>query len=215
MAGERARDNEPYLTIQALQRMPYYLHCLEEAKAEGINTISATSIANKLQLNDVLVRKDISAVASAKGKPKAGFPVDMLIRDIENYMGCNDRKEAVIAGAGSLGTALLRNSEFEEYGLSIAAAFDVRPELIGKTINNIPVYEDDELEAFCREREIQLGVITAPPEAAQKIADAMVRGGIKAIWNFALVKLAVPEGILVQNENLASSLAMLSHHISR
>lgn len=215
MSVKNTRDNESFLTIQALQRMPYYLHCLEEAKAEGIKTISATSIANKLQLNDVLVRKDIGAVASAKGKPKAGFPVDMLIRDIENYMGCNDRKQAVIAGAGSLGTALLRNDEFEEYGLSIAAAFDVRESLIGTKINGIPVYADSELEAFCLKNEIRLGVITAPQDSAQKIADAMVRGGIRAIWNFALVKLTVPEGILVQNENLASSLAMLSHHISK
>lgn len=215
MSVKNTRENESFLTIQALQRMPYYLHCLEEAKAEGTETISATSIANKLQLNDVLVRKDIGAVASVRGKPKAGFPVDMLIRDIENYMGCNDRKQAVIAGAGSLGTALLRNDEFEEYGLSIAAAFDVRREIIGTKINGIPVYADSELEAFCQSREIRLGIITAPHDSAQKIADMMVRGGIRAIWNFALIKLSVPEGILVQNENLASSLAMLSHHISK
>lgn len=215
MSVKNTGENETFLTIQALQRMPYYLHCLEEAKAEGVKTISATSIANKLQLNDVLVRKDIGAVASVRGKPKAGFPVDTLISDIETYMGCRDRKEAIIAGAGSLGTALLRNDEFEEYGLSIAAAFDVRPELVGTKINGIPVYADSELTPFCLERGIRLGVITAPKDSAQKIADAMVSGGIKAIWNFALIKLTVPEGILVQNENLASSLAMLSHHISR
>ena len=185
MSVKNTGENETFLTIQALQRMPYYLHCLEEAKAEGVKTISATSIANKLQLNDVLVRKDIGAVAS------------------------------VIAGAGSLGTALLRNDEFEEYGLSIAAAFDVRPELVGTKINGIPVCADSELTEFCLERGIRLGVITAPKDSAQKIADAMVSGGIRAIWNFALIKLTVPEGIMVQNENLASSLAMLSHHISK
>ena len=59
MSVKNTRENESFLTIQALQRMPYYLHCLEEAKAEGTETISATSIANKLPLNDVLVRKDI------------------------------------------------------------------------------------------------------------------------------------------------------------
>ena len=211
----KSKDSEPYLTIQALQRMPYYLHCLEEAKAEGVKTISATAIAAKLELNDVLVRKDIGTVASRQGKPKAGFPVDMLIADIERYLGCRERKQAVIAGAGSLGTALLKNSEFEEYGLFITAAFDVREELIGTEINGIPVLADSALEDFCRDNGIRMGIITAPKEAAQKIADAMVRGGVQAIWNFALLKLTVPEGILVQNENLASSLAMLSRHISR
>ncbi|MCR5295735.1 MAG: redox-sensing transcriptional repressor Rex [Lachnospiraceae bacterium] len=213
MAEKKSKETEAYLTIQALQRMPYYLHCLEQARDEGILVMSATSIANTLGLGDVLVRKDIGAVSTMKGKPKAGFQVNELIEDIQNYMGCNDRKSAVIAGAGSLGTALLRNDEFEEYGLFISAAFDIRPELIGTAVAGIPVYHVDEMEAFCRKEGIRLGIITTPLGAAQGAADSLVRGGIRAIWNFALVNLAVPEGILVQNENLASSLAMLSHHI--
>ena len=71
------------------------------------------------------------------------------------------------------------------------------------------------MEPFCREHGIPIGIITAPMDAAQEIADALVRRGIRAIWNFALVRLNVPEGVLVQNENLASSLAMLSHHITK
>ena len=122
------------ITVQALQRMPYYLHCLEQARDNGIKTISATSIANELKLNDVLVRKDIAAVSSTQGKPKAGFPVDELILDIIDYMGYNDKKDAIIVGAGSLGRALLGNHEFEGYGLSLVAAFDIKPELIGKEI---------------------------------------------------------------------------------
>lgn len=203
------------LTIQALQRMPYYLHCLEKAQSRGETTISATSIANELKLNDVLVRKDIAAVCSTKGKPKSGFPVDELICDIEDYMGINDRKEAIIVGAGSLGRALLGNREFEEYGLSISAAFDINKNITGKTVNNIPILDLSEMESFCREHKIPIGIITTPFEAAQDIADSMVRCGIRAIWNFALIRLNVPEGVLVQNENLASSLAMLSHHISK
>ena len=188
---KKTSEKEVYLTIQALQRMPYYLHCLEKAEEEGIQTISATSIANELKLNDVLVRKDIAAVSSTQGKPKSGFQVEGLIRDIKEYMGYNDHKDAVIVGAGSLGRALLGSSEFEQCGLSITAAFD------------------------CRENGILIGIITTPMEEAQKVADVLVRAGVSAIWNFALLRLNVPEGVLVQNENLASSLAMLSHHINQ
>ena len=215
MDRKNTGDKADALTIQALQRMPYYLHCLEKAKAKGETTISATSIANELKLNDVLVRKDIAAVCSTKGKPKSGFPVDELISDIEDYMGINDRKEAIIVGAGSLGRALLGNREFEEYGLSITAAFDINKDITGRTVNNIPILDLSEMEPFCREHGIPIGIITAPMDAAQEIADALVRCGIRAIWNFALVRLNVPEGVLVQNENLASSLAMLSHHITK
>ena len=150
MDRKNTGDKADTLTIQALQRMPYYLHCLEKAKAKGETTISATSIANELKLNDVLVRKDIAAVCSTKGKPKSGFPVDELISDIEDYMGINDRKEAIIVGAGSLGRALLGNREFEEYGLSITAAFDTNSDITGKTVNNIPIFDISEMEPFCR-----------------------------------------------------------------
>ncbi len=203
------------ITIQALQRMPYYLHCLEQARDNGIKTISATAIANELMLNDVLVRKDIAAVSSTQGKPKSGFPVDDLILDIIDYMGCNDKKEAIVVGAGSLGRALLGNHEFKEYGLTLVAAFDIKPELIGREISGIPVLDASEMEDFCSSRRIPIGIITTPADVAQSIADSLCRAGIMAIWNFALIRLNVPDEVLVQNENLASSLAMLSHHISK
>ena len=174
---KKTSEKEVYLTIQALQRMPYYLHCLEKAEEDGIQTISATSIANELKLNDVLVRKDIAAVSSTQGKPKSGFQVEGLIRDIKEYMGYNDHKDAVIVGAGSLGRALLGNSEFEQYGLSITAAFDTSKDLIGTAISGIKVLPFEELESYCAENGILIGIITTPM--------------------------------------VASSLAMLSHHINR
>ena len=202
-----------YLTIQTLQRMPYYLQYLKKAKAEGRTDVSASAIAAELQLNDVLVRKDIAAVSSTGGRPKAGFNVCTLIRDIEQYMGYHTTKETVLVGAGSLGKALLRNREFDMYGLKIVAAFDVRRSLIHKKINGVEVYSLAKLKNFCLRQNIQIGIITVPAEAAQDVANRLVDGGIQAIWNFAFVKLQVPEHVLVQNEDLASSLAMLSQHL--
>lgn len=210
MEEKRKANSDRYLTMQAMQRMPYYLDCLEKAEARGIQTISATSIAAELQLNDVLVRKDIAAVSTKRGKPKAGFAVPELIADMKHYMGMNEIKDAVIAGAGSLGTALLCNSEFEKYGFRIKAAFDTDETLIGTEINGVPVYPAASLETYCRENSIPIGIITTPKTVAQKTADMFIRGGVRAIWNFALLILDVPEGIHVQNENLASSLAVLS-----
>ncbi len=202
-----------YLTMQALQRMPYYLQYCNRAKEEGKTHISAASMAKALQLNDVLVRKDVAAISTTGGKPKAGFPVDQLIYDIESYMGYHTTKEAVLVGVGSLGKALLRNKEFEMYGLKIVAAFDTRRSVIHKQINGIEIYSAAKLKDFCLKRNIQIGIITVPSGAAQEVSEKMVDGGIQAIWNFALVKLIVPDGVLVQNEDLASSLAMLSQHL--
>ena len=46
------------------------------------------------------------------------------------------------------------------------------------------------------------------------MCDLLIRNGIKAIWNFAPTHLDVPPQILVQNENMATSLAVLSKHLS-
>lgn len=193
--------------------MPYYLQYLKSARDTGRKEVSAASIAGALGLNDVLVRKDIAAVSSKQGRPKAGFEVETLIDDIETYMGYHNVKEAVLVGAGSLGTALLKNHEFEMYGLKIVAAFDIKRSLIHKQIGGIEVMSAAQLGRFCRHHSIQIGIITVPPSAAQGVADQLTEAGIRAIWNFALVKLSVPQHVLVQNEDLASSLAMLSQHL--
>ena len=58
-----------------------------------------------------------------------------------------------------------------------------------------------------------MGIITVPAEYAQQVCDRMIACGIKAIWNFAPAHLDVPDNILVQNENMATSLAVLSMHL--
>lgn len=208
------KDRNAYLTMQALQRMPYYWQYLQQAKEEGRTTVSAAAMAQELQLNDVLVRKDIAAVSSIKGRPKAGFQVDTLLVDIERYMGYRNKKEAVLVGVGSLGKALLNNKEFEVYGFKIVAAFDIRRSLFHKYVNGVEILSINKMKEFCLKHQVQIGIITVPNEAAQQVADQMVAGGIQAIWNFALVKLHVPSNVLVQNEDLASSLAMLSQHLT-
>jgi len=201
------------LTVQALQRMPYYLQCLRKVKENGIQIVSATAIANELNLNDVLVRKDISMICTTKGKPKTGFIVDELIENIEDYLGYNNTMDAILVGVGSLGKALLGNSEFNKFGLNIIAAFDIDEDIINQIICGKKVFAIEKLQNLCERMHIHIGIITVPAEFAQEVADKFVNSGIKAIWNFALIKLSVPEDVLVQNENLAASLAVLSQHL--
>ena len=67
---------------------------------------------------------------------------------------------------------------------------------------------------FCSEHNIELGIITVGEGSAQEVCNQMVAVGIKAIWNFAPCKLQVPDGIILQNENLALSLAHLRNRLS-
>lgn len=198
------------ISKHTLQRLPMYLSYIKGLPEDAPKNISATTIAEALQLNDVQVRKDLASVSSS-GKPKVGYNVKDLIAELEAFLGYNDIDNAVIVGAGSLGKALLNYSGFKAYGLNIIAAFDLceePSEFQGKTV--FPIAQ---LESFCRKVNIHIGIITVPASSAQEICDLLVNSGIRAIWNFAPVHLVVPDGILVQNENMASSLALLSNHL--
>ena len=194
-----------------LKRLPGYVSYLKSIGPEGSPYISATALAHALGMGEVQVRKDLALVSDG-GRPKIGYLRESLIEDIEQFLGYDNTTDAVLIGAGKLGQALLGYSGFEAYGLNILAAFDVNPAL-DKTDEGKPVYPISELEAFCKTNKVLMGIITVPATHAQEVCDALIACGIKAIWNFAPIHLDVPDNILVQNENMATSLAVLSMHL--
>ena len=207
--------NNYTVTTQALCRMPYYIQQLRVLRSENIEIVSAPRIAELLNLNEVQVRKDFAAVSSTKGKPKAGFSVADLINNMEELLGYHNTDDAVLVGVGSLAHAILVNEGYKNYGLNIVAAFDSNVEYIGTEINGIKILAADKISNLCRRMKIHIGIITVPAEQAQIVCDQLVAGGVLAIWNFASVHLSVPDYILVQNENLAASFAMLSKHLKK
>ncbi|MBQ3588349.1 MAG: redox-sensing transcriptional repressor Rex [Oscillospiraceae bacterium] len=196
------------ISKRTLSRLPVYLSLLQEKQREGVEYISATTISNLLGLNHVQVRKDLSCASSA-GRPKIGYEISVLIRDLQEFLDYNNKKFAVIIGAGDLGKALLGYDGFRSYGLDIVAAFDINPGLRGTYVKNKPIYPVDELAGFVSQNDVHIAIITTPAYTAQDICDKLVKNGIKAIWNFAPTSLNVPRGVIVQNENMATSLAVL------
>lgn len=201
------------MSTQALRRMPYYLHYLKQLKSEGVEIIASPTIASDLSLNEVQVRKDFAAISSNKGKPKAGFNIGDLIHNMELLLGYHNVKDAVLVGAGSLGKALLSYKGFESLGMNIVTAFDNKEDLIGQDFNGKKILSSDKISSVCRRLNIHIGIITVPADSAQMVCDQLVAGGILAIWNFSPIHLMVPNDIMVQNENMAASLAILSKHL--
>jgi redox-sensing transcriptional repressor len=193
----------------SLRRLPLYHHYLVEMQAKGITRVSTSVIGRELNLVPVQVRKDLQYTGIV-GKPKTGYEVGELIQSIELFLGWNNVNEAFLVGAGNLGTALLGHERFSRFGLRIVAAFDTDPSKIGTWIHDKAVLPLDKLPDLAQRMGVHLGILTAPAEVAQTIADRMVEAGIQAIWNFAPVRLRVPERIFVHNEDLYSSLASLS-----
>nr|MBQ8245192.1 redox-sensing transcriptional repressor Rex [Oscillospiraceae bacterium] len=199
------------ISQSVLKRLPGYLAYLKNMPESAPLHISATALANALGMGEVQVRKDLAMVSDG-GRPKIGYLRESLIEDIEQFLGYDNTTDAVLIGPGKLGQALMAYKGFDEYGLNILAAFDARPKS-DRTVEGKPIHHISDLTKFCRTHKVLMGIITVPAEAAQEVADLLIAGGIKAIWNFAPTHLDVPSNILVQNENMATSLAVLSVHL--
>jgi len=202
-----ARDKISF--TPSIRRLPSYLSIIKVAHEAGDEYISGTVIAFELNLEPIQVRKDL-AITGIVGKPKRGYPVVALIEAIERFLGWHRRVEAVLIGAGNLGSALTGFPMFREHGLMVLAAFDSDPAKLGRSIRGTPVFGMDSLDAFLGDRAIDCAILTVSPGSAQAVADRLVSSGIRAIWNFTNVKLKLPPRVVVQNEDLSSGYAMLS-----
>jgi redox-sensing transcriptional repressor len=201
------------ISRKTLERLPVYHHYLDKKQQKEMEWISAPSIAMELQLNEVQVRKDLAMVTKTAGKPKAGYQINQLIEDIEEFLGYHNSNQAVLAGVGSLGKALLSYKGFEQYGVEIIMAFDSDGRKVNTKIGGKVVLPMEKMDNLCRRMNIHIGIITVPAENAQEVCNHLVESGVKAIWNFAPVHLSVPDHVLVQNENMAVSLAALSKYL--
>jgi redox-sensing transcriptional repressor len=193
----------------SLRRLPVYYRSLQQMRAAGASQVSCADLARQLGLDPTQVRKDIE-MTGIVGKPRVGYPLPELIRWIENFLGWNRPKQAVLVGAGSLGTAMLGYERFRTHGMEVVAIFDIDPEKIGRQIHGKEVQPLMFLPDVVRQKNAILGLIATPAAAAQAVADLMVSGGIRAIWNFAPAHLKVPDGVILQYEDLYHSLASLS-----
>ena len=196
-----------------LERLPLYLHYLNGKETEGVINISSAAIAKGVKLGEVQVRKDLQAVSGA-GKPKIGYNKEELIAHLSAAIRHGEEIVAVVVGAGKMGKALLSFEGFGEYGVKIAAAFDNDDEKTGEYYGK-PILKIERLVDFVKENDVRIGIITVPERYAQKSCDMLVESGVKAIWNFAPTRLNVPSEIVLRNENLAASLAVVSLNLKR
>ena len=193
-----------------LKRLPGYLSYLKSIPEDASPYISATGLANALVMGEVQVRKDLATVSNG-GRPKIGYLREGLIEDISQFLGYDNTTDAILVGAGKLGQALLGYTGFTAYGLNVLAAFDIQPSTT--MVDGKNIYPMEQLETFCRHNKVLMAIITVPVQNAQSVCNRLIQCGIKAVWNFAPTHLDVPSGILVQNENMATSLAVLSMHL--
>lgn len=196
----------------ALKRLPWYLAYAKLARGNGETHLSSTQIAQQIGVDASLVAKDFSFV-SLSGKTRVGYDVDVLIDALDRFLGFSNEHRAFLFGAGSLGSSLMHDDGLLQYGLKLEAAFDIKPQVVGTYVNHIPIQHVGRFFELQEQMQVRIGVLTVPVEQAQEVADMMIAGGIRAIWNFTPYRIRVPQHIVVQNTSVYSHLAVIFNRL--
>lgn len=208
------RQAPPSKTSKAtIDRLPLYFRTLRLAQDEGIDIISSEELGRRLGITPEQIRKDLASFGQF-GKKGVGYYVNELKRNVGDILGLNRHWNIAIVGIGHLGVALANFQNFVTLGFNLVALFDQDPNVIGTRVNHVKVEDTKNLKRIVKERRIQIGIIAVPAAFAQEVADQLVDAGLRGIWNFAPVKIEVPDTIKIVNEDLSIGLSSLSYHIT-
>ena len=196
-----------------IRRLPRYYRHLSDLQLAGVVRISSSALGKSMGLTASQIRQDLSCFGEF-GQQGYGYNVESLKGEIADILGMNRGHTAIILGAGNLGRALIENFHFHQSGFQLTAAFDVSPQVVGRTLSGVQVLHVDTLEDYLAQHPTGVGVLTVPHSAAAEMADRLVAGGVKGIWNFTNTELRVSDTIMVENVHFADSLLTLSYMIS-
>lgn len=198
------------ISDSAVRRLALYLRLLRELRRQGVELVSSRELADRTGATSAQVRKDLSLFGSF-GKRGRGYQVDELAETLEEILGLGRVWRVCVVGVGKIGAALLGYRDLARRGFEIVAAFDVEEEKIGRPVFGIPVSSMEELERVVRDRDVEIGIIATPPEAAEEVAGRLARAGVGAVLNFAPVELSPPGEMPVRTMDVVLELEGLSY----
>jgi len=197
----------------SIQRLSIYLQVLENLQRDGVDVISSEPLAKACRVNASQIRKDLTYFGEF-GVRGVGYNVSDLIASITESLGIDREWNCVLVGVGNLGKALLNHREFKERRFHIVGAFDCDPFLIGEEFSGHEVVCTRRLKERIADKQVSIGIVSTPPERAQRAADYLVDAGIKGILNYAPARLFVPDGVYVEYVDFLQYLYSIAFHLS-
>ena len=197
---------------KAVYRLSLYYRALQRLKDNGVETVSSAALAKVAGVKPTQLRKDLTYFGQL-GTRGLGYSVAHLTRTLREALGTARLQPVVLVGVGHLGSALVRYRGFEKEGFEIVAGFDEELERARATALNLPILPMTALRSFVKERQVKLAILSVPVTVAQAVTNELVDCGIQAILNFAPTILQVPDGVVVNNVDLAIELENLSYFI--
>ena len=197
-----------------IRRLPRYRRYLGYLQTKGIKKVSSNELSEMIGYTASQIRQDLNTFGEF-GQQGYGYEVDKLYKEINKILGLDREYKTVVVGAGNLGQAITNYTYYYKIGFNIIGIFDANPKIIGNVINDVEVMDSANLEEYVKNENIDIGIICVNRENAQKVADSLVSGGVKGIWNFAPVDLEIPSNVALESVHLSDSLHALSFMIKR
>ena len=201
------------ISDSTVRRLSLYLQYLEQSETQSRPTVSSEELARRSGATSAQVRKDLSFFGSF-GKRGMGYEVPALVARLREILGLQRAYRVVLVGAGKIGGALVHYEGFRRRGFEVSAIYDRDPKKIGSRSNGLVVRDVKQLEADLKKEPTDIGIVVTPGDAAQEVADRLVRAGVKALLNFAPVQLKVPRDVEVKTVNMAQELEALSYSLA-
>ena len=196
------------ISMAVIKRLPKYYRYLDELMRNEVDRISSKELGEKIGFTASQIRQDLNCFGDF-AQQGYGYNVTELYNQIKSILGLDRGYKAALVGAGNIGQAVSNYSRFEDLGFRIDAIFDANPKLIGMKIKDVEIRDIDEMKPILESEKIDIGIICVPRKNAQNVADDLIKGGVRAIWNFAPVDLIVPNHVKVENVHLSESLMTL------
>jgi redox-sensing transcriptional repressor len=199
----------------AIERLALYSRPLRVLLKNGITVISSEKLAEYCGVNPAQVRKDL-AYFGEFGVRGVGYDVTDLLREIKSILATDRDWTLCIIGMGNLGNAIVENENFRKMGYRFVAAFDKDQEKHGKTLPcGLIIQPMERLRHLVKLLNVQIGVITTPPDEAQRVTDLLVDAGVKGVLNFSPTQVKAPKGCVVENVDFAVRFENLAYHLSK
>ena len=204
---------EQKISVSVIKRLPRYYRFLGELKREGITRISSGELAEKMKLTASQIRQDLNNFGGF-GQQGYGYNVEMLYDEIGEILGLSNLTNAIMLGIGKLGVVVAENMDFKKQGFKLIGAFDIDPNVVGKTVAGIEVKNLSEIEAFCKKHRPKAAFMCVPSSAAPELAEKLIDLGVIGFWNFSHydIRIKHPE-VAVENVHFGDTLMRLSYKI--
>lgn len=195
-----------------IERLPVYVRALAALAAQGQDVVSSQDLGDQLGVTPAQIRKDLSYFGRF-GKQGRGYNVGRLLDELQHILGLDRTWDMALVGVGNLGLAILSYGGFGPQGFRIVEAFDASPEMIGRTLGTVRVYDVAELSTRLAARRIDIGIAAVPAAEAQRVINLFVQAGIKAILNYAPIPVQVPRGVHIRQVDPVLELQSMTYFL--